>query len=813
MPNSASYCQEIAKSRPELWRKLRETLVKLENDQSYLLRIEFRPDRFSESSILHNLPLPDFDDTGFVGRGEEVSIITKAIRGAYPVVTITGEGGLGKTAVALKVCYDLLDSDDCNFDAIIWVTAKTTKLTGREIQNIDNAIISSLGLFETAASQIDDAAEGDPLERLISQLEAFKILLIIDNLETVLDENIRSLVQQVPTGSKILFTTKKSIGAYDFPIPLKAFTDKEAEFYLRAIARFWGQEEIARAPSDQVKSYIARLQRNPLFIKWFVQAVSEGQSPQKVLADPKIVLKFCLSFVFENLSTPSKKVLQTLAFDSRGATESLIIYFTDLEPSDVQTALTELMASNLVRMTAGVSEAGDAVFTPSEMALFYIRNYHDGKEIDETAIIKKKRTLTAAREQFASIHKIDPYDYNNISVRGDGDLIAAKLLKDSMLALRNSQPEISKENARKAEGISPTYFEVHRVLALIYQHEGMLMRANERFQSAISLERKSAALRFWYGDFLFKCMDDHDAAYEQYEEGLKSDPNSIPLMASIGRLKLAEKDFESAIEWLTKAEGIDTRNTKHKRRLLDLIFQYYARSIYNFVSSGEMRTALHRLIQLQGKINSVDTSLIDKVMVQKVLKVNSAVSQIRTFFEEGDDAEQSARVTAWFAAYFGSSALLGSPSGWRDDVASEKIFDGTLKSLHDGYGFIDGEKGTLFFPFSEWVDAGSPLELHLGVGLKFKVGENNRGPIGVKVYSSDRMSSAGSWALGVQGVISSDHATYCFIAGEDGKTYFLSYSDFLSTVPSEKKVGMMLEFDVSPERKGKYPAAKFAKVV
>lgn len=811
MPNVASYCKEISKSRPQFWPGLADIISKLEGDQNYLLRIEFRPDKVSDSSILHNLPLPDFDDTGFVGREEEVALITKAILGAYPVVTITGEGGLGKTAVALKVCYDLIDSPDCKFDAIIWASAKTTKLTGREIQNIDNAITSSLGIFEVAANQLDKNGEGDPLERLINQLEAFSILLVIDNLETVLDENIRKLVQRVPAGSKILFTTKKSIGAYDFPVPLKSFSEKEAEFYLRAIARFWGQQQIARARADEAQNYCARLQKNPLFIKWFVQAVADGQSPQKVLADPKIVLKFCLSYVFENLSSSSKQILQILAFDSRGATESLIVYFTDLEPSEVQSALTELIASNLVRMTANAAVTGDAIFTPSEMALFYIRNYHEGREIDEVELVRKRRTLTAAREEFSSIHGIDPYDYSNISVRGDGDLIAAKLLRDAMRALKASKIALAKEYAGRAERINPTYFEVHRVLALIFQHDSMLMWADERFQSAISLAPQVAPLRLWYGDFLFKFMDDPVAASAQYEDGLSFHAESIPLLASFSRVKLSEKDFEGAAVWLAKAEQIETKNTRHKRRVLDLIFQIFSRSIENFVAAGEMTNALQRLLELQEKVSSTNASLVDGTMVQKVRKASSAIARINDFFEGGEDAEQAARATSWFTAYFCSDSSLPSTSSWRNEASSGAIHEGTLRSLHNGYGFIEGDGGTLFFPFAEWVGAEQPSELRIGTKLSFQVGENNRGHIGTKVHVTER---AGSWVLGLRGTLTTHNTTYGFISGDDGNTYFIAYSDFLLPILDKTKLlGAKLEFDVSPVNTGKYPAAKFAKFV
>jgi hypothetical protein len=40
-------------------------------------------------------------------------------------------------AKQLLPCYDLLDDDEAGFDAIVWTTAKATKLTLTEIQVIE----------------------------------------------------------------------------------------------------------------------------------------------------------------------------------------------------------------------------------------------------------------------------------------------------------------------------------------------------------------------------------------------------------------------------------------------------------------------------------------------------------------------------------------------------------------------------------------------------------------------------------------------------------------------------------------------------
>lgn len=76
--------------------------------------------------MLNNLPRVEYDDTGFVPRPKLEADLKKKILGRHPVVTVLGEGGNGKSALTLQTAYRLLNSDDHNFDAIIWVTAKAS---------------------------------------------------------------------------------------------------------------------------------------------------------------------------------------------------------------------------------------------------------------------------------------------------------------------------------------------------------------------------------------------------------------------------------------------------------------------------------------------------------------------------------------------------------------------------------------------------------------------------------------------------------------------------------------------------------------
>jgi hypothetical protein len=294
LPRVSDLAAQLVKSHGALWANLRTTRKELDRNPDAVASLTI-PDTIDESTkVLHNLPLAEFDDTGFVGRDRELNELKRALAGSYPIVTVVGEGGLGKTALALKACYDLLDDAEIGLDAIVWTTAKATKLTLQEIEVIEGAISSSLGIIESATALLGRQNETLAIDDLISHLANNKILLVIDNLETVIDQNIRTLVRRVPLGSKILFTTRIGLGAFDFPIALAPFSKRDAAFYFRRTSRVWGVSDLAAASNQLVEEYCDKLQNNPLFIKWFIQSVRAGKRPSVLTNDPKLLLQFCL---------------------------------------------------------------------------------------------------------------------------------------------------------------------------------------------------------------------------------------------------------------------------------------------------------------------------------------------------------------------------------------------------------------------------------------------------------------------------------------------------------------------------------------
>ena len=101
LPSCLDLSDELANAPAFDFTELLRTRALLRDNPTSVLGMQIPTFWDTDSTALHhNLPLPEFDDTGFLGRRNDRTALHKLLRSHYPVVTVVGEGGVGKSALA-----------------------------------------------------------------------------------------------------------------------------------------------------------------------------------------------------------------------------------------------------------------------------------------------------------------------------------------------------------------------------------------------------------------------------------------------------------------------------------------------------------------------------------------------------------------------------------------------------------------------------------------------------------------------------------------------------------------------------------------
>jgi tetratricopeptide (TPR) repeat protein len=178
--------------------------------------------------ITHNLPR--CQHSRLIGRERELNEIKTYLstRHRVGVICISGGGGVGKTALALEIAHECRKEanklpPEERFDAIIWVTAKNAELlpagqvarqpTFNDLEGVYRAIADLLDIPAIFRS----ATQGEQNIIISRFLTEHRILLILDNLESVDDQELMVFLRDLPAPSKALITTRHRI---DVAVPV-----------------------------------------------------------------------------------------------------------------------------------------------------------------------------------------------------------------------------------------------------------------------------------------------------------------------------------------------------------------------------------------------------------------------------------------------------------------------------------------------------------------------------------------------------------------------------------------------------------------
>jgi len=218
------------------------------------------PDR----AELHAWPPPSQTNAaaprGFVGRGAEMAEVLAALKTGR-LAAVTGSGGIGKTELARAVSHYLADRSRFA-DGISWSDLETA----RTLPHVLEGIAAALG------RKLDP--QTDPLDALGETLDGWQGLLVLDNLETALDNRdpgvggdaVRRVLGQLfrrVAAPRFLITSRSVVGLGEREVRLGPMATAEGVRLFLAAA---GQAGYRPRPGDgdALAGIVALLDNYPL---------------------------------------------------------------------------------------------------------------------------------------------------------------------------------------------------------------------------------------------------------------------------------------------------------------------------------------------------------------------------------------------------------------------------------------------------------------------------------------------------------------------------------------------------------------------
>ncbi|MBL0372613.1 hypothetical protein JJB09_11295 [Rhizobium sp. KVB221] len=615
---------DLVKSKG-FWPILHKVLTSYNRDPEEITRkaVTFLEDP-GDAVIFHNLPLPDYDDTGFVPRPQLEQELKKKLLSRHPVVTVLGDGGNGKTALTLQALYSLINSGEHDFDAVVWVSAKSSKLTVGEIQRIEHAITTSMGLFEEVVGVFEENIS-DPMSRVRDLLQNNKILLAIDNLETVLDDTIRDFVSDIPGQSKVILTSRIPVGG-DLTVNVAPLSDSEAEIYLRALIKSYSIKQLANLKPDELRHYSSRLEKRPLLLKWFCLGVMAGLPASKIVSNPEMALRFCLENVFDALSPDASAALSLMSILPRSVSLGVLQHVTDVDIRKLEIGLAELLKFSIVEAENQTSYETNYRIKPFARA--YISRVLRLTIETQAAVIRKFRNLSFAYQAERGAEGRERYSVRNYIVRSISEAIAAQRLRVAIKHSHADDFQAAQEIIDDLKISNHEYFEVFRSEAFIRYRQQDFPGASQSYETAIELSPDTPQLYFYYGGFLLRAYGDCPGAIAQLSKALMLDPESVDVRRELARAKMYHFDFNGAEAILSEELKKPLSSMRTQLIFADLQVQNFQRMIANCDATGIDADLEDPCERFASFLSSVDLRIVDLKMLEHLRRARATVTAI-----------------------------------------------------------------------------------------------------------------------------------------------------------------------------------------
>lgn len=596
------------------------------------------------SSVIENLPtIVDFDDTSFIGRRKEIGEIKeKLFKKNVHILSILGDGGIGKTATTIKLLYDLLDDEKNPFEVILWVSLKTKELNNYEFVNIANAIDNTSKMYDKLGEFVGGEANNVKQE-LIKISKEFSTLLVLDNLETINTVEIRDFLDEFSENGKVIITSRIGLGEMEHRYFMSGLSDSDLLSYVDTLLELYNKQNYLTNEEKMNYSKV-ELHSNPLAIKWFIRGLANGQTPLELLKNKSNLINFCMSNVYEKLSEQAKKIILILKCIRMDITFAEVVYLIgkdDYDEMETRAAINELCKCNFLDPEKfSLSE----VLAITDFAQEFIKSSIN-EDAEKKGLIKQKLSaLNAFDQSMIERRSRTPYSLQTFYYEyGERKkLVAAYYLSSAIEAQYKRDLDLAFDYIRLAKSLCPKYFECNKIEAYLLRNSNR-EKALEEYEIAKKNARTQKEQRLIWINYKEFCLsnNDYQGALNAIESAIIIEDEvllqfeKVKILACIGEFDKA-KEILARIEsecignnrieniYLTRKADIYKREAELERDYLKR-FELLKKASETILRTEQLdRDSLEYLSLI---LQMMMTSYFDASIVQYVYKTLSAVDK------------------------------------------------------------------------------------------------------------------------------------------------------------------------------------------
>jgi adenylate kinase family enzyme/transcriptional regulator with XRE-family HTH domain len=356
VPSEASTIQilaELAVKRGHLNRDwLKDFLLSAHYTGADSLIARLYPDNVpttSESAIYTNLPSPTYGH--FVMREQAFREVLDGLQQRSAIVLIVGLSGTGKTSLAREVAAQSLLGNYAvpQFEAVVWISDKDQPGTVN-LNEVLNEVARTLDYSGLVQLPIEER------KRKINHiLGKQRTLIVVDNFETVQDQELLYWLLRLPEPSKAIITSRKynrSFRNSTFVVELRGLNQEEARLFTQYKAKSLRIEHLA--PNiDDFMPLVDATGGNPKGIELALGCVKyERQQLQQVIDDLCAARGSLFDDLFSKawslLDEAARKVLLVMVFFANDVNGDALARTADVQGASFDRALDLLIDLSLI---------------------------------------------------------------------------------------------------------------------------------------------------------------------------------------------------------------------------------------------------------------------------------------------------------------------------------------------------------------------------------------------------------------------------------------------------------------------------------